>query len=91
MKKVFFVLLISVFLIGMVSAQTQGNTTTELTVWGMTCNSCARDVTRTVSALGGVVNVSVNLRARKVTVVHNSTLDVDTIKRAIEARGYTIP
>jgi Cu+-exporting ATPase len=57
----------------------------------MTCNRCVREVNRAVSALDGVINVSVNLRARTVTVVHDSRVDVDTITRAIEARGFNVP
>ena len=68
----------------------QTTTITELTVWGMTCNRCVNDVIRVVSALDGVVNVSVDLRDDKVTVEHDSELDVDTIKRTIEAEGYNV-
>ena len=88
MKKAFFVLFFVVLAIGVVLAQ---STTTELSVWGMTCNRCVTDVTRTVRALDGVSNVRVNLRARTVTVEHDATrINVETIIRAIEARGYNV-
>jgi len=68
----------------------QNITTTELTVWGMTCNRCVNDVKRVVSALEGVIDVSVNFRDETVTVEHDSELDIDTIKSTIEAEGYNV-
>lgn len=64
---------------------------TELTVWGMTCNSCANRISRAVSALDGVAHVSVDLRAELVTVEHEPELDAQTIKDSITAAGYNIP
>jgi copper chaperone CopZ len=64
---------------------------TELTVWGMTCNRCVRQISSTVSALDGVIDVFVDLRAETVTVVHDPSVDVDTIKESITAEGYNIP
>jgi copper ion binding protein len=69
----------------------QNQTTTELTVWGMTCNRCVRQVTNAVSALEGVARVSVNLRGQRVTVIHDSRTNAEAIKRAIEAQGFNVP
>jgi copper chaperone len=69
----------------------QAFTTTELTVWGMTCNRCVNSVKKAVSALDGVISVSVDLKAERVTVEHDPELDVDTIKESITAEGYNIP
>jgi copper ion binding protein len=68
----------------------QNLTKTELTVWGMTCNSCVNKVTKAVSALDGVASVSVDLRADEVTVEHDSSVDVGAIKESIIAEGYSI-
>ena len=73
------------------SAAEQTAITTELTVWGMSCERCANSVEKAVSALDGVIDVSVALEAEKVTVKHEPTLDVDTIKNSITAEGYSIP
>jgi len=66
-------------------------TTTELTVWGMTCNRCANQVINAVSASEGVVNVTVDVSADMVTIEHDPELDIDAIKSTIEAEGYNLP
>ena len=63
---------------------------TELTVWGMTCNSCANKVSKAISALDGVARVSVDLRAELVTVEHEPELDVGAIKDSVTAAGFNI-
>ena len=70
-----------------------GKTTikTELTVWGMTCNRCENKIITVVSALDGVTDVSVDLRDDKVTVEHKAELDIESIKKAIEAEGFNTP
>jgi len=80
-----------------ITEETSGNqaseqtTTTELTVWGMTCNRCANQVISAVSAAEGVINVSVDVSADKVTIEHEPELDIDAIKSTIEAEGYNLP
>jgi copper chaperone CopZ len=69
----------------------QNLTKTELTVWGMTCNKCVRQISSTVSALDGVIGVSVDLKTEIVTVVYDSSIDLDTIKESITAEGYNLP
>ena len=73
------------------AAQEQDTIITELIVLGMTCNGCVNNVAKAVSALDGVVDVSVDLSAEKVTVEHEPELDVDMIKKIIETEGYNIP
>jgi len=65
--------------------------TTELTVWGMTCNRCANQVINAVSAAEGVIDVLVDVSADKVTIEHDAELDIDMIKSTIEAEGYNLP
>jgi len=72
-------------------ASSEQTTTTELTVWGMTCNRCANQVINAVSAAEGVVDVIVDVSADRVTIEHEPELDVDIIKNVIEAEGYNIP
>jgi len=65
--------------------------TTELTVWGMTCNRCVARVTNALSAVVGVVNVSVDLSAETVTIEHSPNLNVTTIENTITREGFNIP
>jgi len=64
---------------------------TELTVWGMSCSRCVNSITSTVSAMDGVIDVSVDLRAEKVTVTHTPELDIALVKSAITGEGFQIP
>ena len=66
-------------------------TKTELTVWGMTCVRCINKITDALLDMNGVVNVSVDLSAEKVTVEHEPELDIDTVKDAITREGFNIP
>ena len=63
---------------------------TVLKVEGMTCSSCVRTVRNAVTALDGVTNVDINLRSGNTTIVHDSSLDIETIKHAIEEKGFII-
>jgi copper chaperone CopZ len=65
--------------------------TTELTVWGMSCNRCVSKITNALFDLDGAVNVSVDLTAESVTVAHDSRLSVDAITQAITREGFNIP
>jgi len=65
--------------------------TTELTVWGMMCASCANSVTRAVSAIDGVTSVSVNVAADRVTIQHAPDLDTSIVERAIMDEGFDMP
>ncbi|MCL2072246.1 MAG: heavy-metal-associated domain-containing protein [Oscillospiraceae bacterium] len=69
---------------------TSPDTTTVLTVSGMSCAACATKVKNAVTALAGVVDVTVALNTGRVTVVHNRSLNVDVIKNAIIAAGYQV-
>ena len=72
------------------SEQTTGQIT-ELTVWGMTCNRCVTKINNALSDMDGVINVSVDLKAEKVTIEHEPDLNIDTVKSAITAQGFNIP
>ncbi|MCL2576994.1 MAG: heavy-metal-associated domain-containing protein [Defluviitaleaceae bacterium] len=66
-------------------------TTTELTVWGMTCGRCENKIVNALSALDEVVNISVNLNTDTVTVEHAPNLDVTIIESVITREGFNIP
>ena len=101
MKKIFLYIFLVLLAFSACNAQSKSSSTDqttttntkiiELTVWGMNCNNCVKNVTSVVSALDEVINVSVNLRDSKVTVEYDLGLDVDTIKKVITSAGYNIP
>ncbi|HEY4556412.1 MAG TPA: cation transporter [Lysobacter sp.] len=57
-----------------------------LIVQGMTCAHCARAIQEAVSGLGGTAQVDVAAGTVEVLGVD----DVDAVRRAIEAEGYTV-
>lgn len=63
---------------------------TILSVDGMSCEHCVKAVTNAVSALSGVSAVSVDLKAKTVTVEHSPELSVPKIKEEIEEQGYDV-
>jgi copper chaperone CopZ len=67
------------------------NITTELTVWGMTCGRCENKIINALSEIDGVISVSADSKADKVTVEHDPELDIDTINSIITGEGFNIP
>jgi copper chaperone len=62
-----------------------------LNVEGMSCSHCENAVKKSVSALNGVDNVTVDLEGKKVTVEFDSgKVKVEAIKEAIEDQGYDV-
>ena len=57
-----------------------------LQVGGMTCEHCVRAVTKTLQAVPGVENVSVNLAGGRAEV--EGAADPQALVRAIESEGY---
>ncbi|HOJ95933.1 MAG TPA: heavy metal translocating P-type ATPase [Methanospirillum sp.] len=58
-------------------------------VGGMTCASCVQTVTRALTALDGVVSVTVNLATERAYISYNpSRIDVRKIRDAIQSAGY---
>lgn len=67
------------------------NETKTLNVEGMSCSHCENAVKKSVGALDGVSNVSVDLKGKKVTVEFDSEkVTLDNIKDAIEDQGYEV-
>ena len=62
-----------------------------LNVDGMSCEHCVKAITKAVSALPGISSVSVDLKAKTVTIEHDPALSpLDKIKLEIEDQGYDI-
>lgn len=62
-----------------------------LTVVGMTCNSCAMTVSEGVKEVPGVQDVAVELSTGTLTFTAESDLDPALIKTAVEEAGYKLP
>jgi copper chaperone len=62
-----------------------------LNVEGMSCSHCENSVKKSVGALEGVENVTVDLKAKKVTVEFDADkVSVPAIKDVIEDIGYDV-
>jgi P-type Cu+ transporter len=65
--------------------------TRELGIEGMTCASCVSRVERTLKAVPGVVDVSVNLATEKATVKIAGGDIGDALEAAVRKAGYEVP
>jgi copper chaperone len=62
-----------------------------LTVTGMSCGGCEKAVTRALSGLAGVSNVSASHRDSRVTLTYDpSQVDLGTIAKRVEDAGYVV-
>ncbi|MCX7746553.1 MAG: copper chaperone CopZ [Clostridia bacterium] len=62
-----------------------------LNVEGMSCSHCENSVKKAVGALAGVGNVTVDLKAKKVTVEFDpEKVSAEAIKDTIEDQGYDV-
>lgn len=62
--------------------------TAEIAIEGMTCASCVRRVERAISAVPGVVRVSVNLATERATIEAAGPAPLAAVEAAIEGAGY---
>jgi copper chaperone CopZ len=62
-----------------------------LTVTGMTCGGCEKAVTRALSGLPGVSNVSASHRDNRVTLTYDpSQVDASAIAKRVNDAGYGV-
>ena len=61
-----------------------------LPVDGMTCASCASRVERSLGAIPGVVEASVNLASEAASVRAGATVGLEALRAAVEKAGYRI-
>ena len=59
-------------------------------VAGMTCGSCAARVSKHLTGLDGVSDVSVDVATGKVTVTSDAPLDTDTVTASVTQAGYQL-
>ncbi|HEY4600496.1 MAG TPA: cation transporter [Cerasibacillus sp.] len=63
---------------------------TTLKVQGMTCGHCEAAVKGALENISGVSHVDVHLTSGKVDVTHESEVDVQALRDAVENQGYDI-
>jgi copper chaperone CopZ len=64
--------------------------TTTLTVGGMTCQRCVTAINRELSALSGVISVSINLSSGILIVEHEPEVTADEIKDIVILEGFSV-
>ncbi len=64
-------------------------TQTQLTVSGMTCDHCVRHVTDAISKVAGVHSVNVKLAEGIAVFEADASLDLQSVKDAVVAAGYS--
>ena len=62
----------------------------DLEVTGMTCASCVMRVEKTLKAVPGVKNASVNLATEKATVVAEPSVTPEALTAAVRKAGYDV-
>ena len=66
--------------------------TVEVAIQGMDCMECSQHVQHAIQALPGVSSVNVFLTSEKAVIRLNPVqVDIDSIRRAVEGAGYSIP
>jgi len=66
-----------------------GQQTCEMSIEGMTCISCVRNIESTVSAVRGVISVCVSLDQKKAVVVFNAMeVSPETVAEKIDEMGF---
>jgi Cu+-exporting ATPase len=72
------------------TTQMHGPLHVSLSIGGMTCASCSSTLTRLLSELGGVTDVSVNLMGNSATLVVESKKVIPEVQDVIESAGYEV-
>jgi copper chaperone CopZ len=70
-----------------------GNTTTTISIDGMTCGHCVASVTEEISAIDGVSTVAVDLNAGGIStarVESTGPISEATLSEAVAEAGYTV-
>ncbi len=67
------------------------STTSTYRVEGMTCDHCVRAVRAEVAEVPGIVDVNVDLAAKRVTVTSEGNVDDAAVRAAVESAGYQSP
>ncbi|TQM09846.1 heavy-metal-associated domain-containing protein [Pseudonocardia kunmingensis] len=65
-------------------------TSSTYTVEGMTCDHCAGSVSSEVTKIPGVTDISVDVKAGRLTIVSDEPVPASVVEEAVEEAGYTI-
>jgi copper chaperone CopZ len=65
-------------------------TTAVYTVSGMTCGHCEQAVTKEISAIPGVTDVTADAKVGTVTVAAAEPLSEDALRAAVDEAGYEL-
>ena len=73
------------------SEQQPSSKTVTVGIEGMTCNSCVQLIEKTVSAVDGIIKITVSLDKKEAVIVYNfNTLTDEDVKNAIEDTGFEV-
>lgn len=61
-----------------------------LNVSGMTCSHCSNSVRKAIEGIDGTTDVTVDLEGKKATFVITEEAQIEAVKAAITAEGYTV-
>ncbi|MFH0959102.1 MAG: cation transporter [Pseudomonadota bacterium] len=61
-----------------------------VTIKGMSCQHCAMAVKKALASLDGVTGVEVNLEKGEASISHNSPIDLEEVRLAVEKSGYEL-
>ncbi|MHA6631436.1 heavy-metal-associated domain-containing protein [Pseudonocardia sichuanensis] len=65
-------------------------TSSTYTVQGMTCDHCAGSVSSEVTKIPGVTDISVDVKAGRLTIVSDEPVPASAVEEAVEEAGYTV-
>ena len=57
---------------------------------GMSCNHCVMAVTKALSEIDGIKDVTVDLSTGEASFVEEKPVDMDIVKKNIEKAGYKV-
>ncbi len=63
----------------------------DLAVEGMTCSACSNQIQRQLSKLDGIADARVNFANGRATILHDGSIERDTLTSTIESLGYAVP
>ncbi len=59
-------------------------------VQGMTCDHCAGSVTAEITKIPGITDISVDVKAGRLTIVSDDPVPASAVEEAVEEAGYTV-
>ncbi|MDR1505684.1 MAG: copper ion binding protein [Treponema sp.] len=61
---------------------------TTIKIDGMSCDHCVAHVTKALKETAGVSSVKVSLKEKNALVVHDDSVNIESLKAAITEAGY---